>query len=367
VYDFGSEVLWQPIDPISIGSYDVIPAAAERFTELMSSMTPEKLGQITPYIDIHEVNDDGSLGRKISADMNKPPRFGQSLDFRFSERPDVSIENVKVKTVMPQGWILYRELDLQVTVHRPDVVFSPSTTSSLIQSLLDPTRSHVLVYGWSGQQTVLAAGMPSEAKDTLKVSSGQQSWRGTGVPGGQGYGTDKQTDQPAVDYRQVMPTKSTIRFKVTHYNFSILPDMQVKFQIHAFEDGEVASRDAVIFNNRHILPLFDGDFALSDADVLFNKAIEYFNDQVNQKVVTVPIYVSDDKTKQTVKQSAQFITVLDLFNVFFADPLVFAARQLKYKTVRLLLGLFNENCPKTTATRLHPLPMQGALVIPRSS
>ena len=346
-YDFGALAQWQPIDPLSKDSYDVIPEAVLRFTQLMENMTPEKLGQISPYVRIHEINDDGSLGRKISTDLYQPPQFGRPLDFKFSERPDVSLENVRVKTVMPRGWILYRELDMAITVHRPDAVFR-AASGSLMQSLLDFTKSHVIIYGWSGQQTVLANGPPPESKDKWKVGSGQPSFRGVGTPSPNGVNGLR--DQPPPDYRQVMPTKATIRFKVTNYNFTITPDMQVKFAIHAIEDGEIASRDAVMFNNRNILPLFDSSgLKLEDADVLFNKAIAYFNDQITQHTVTMPVYVTDDKTKQQVTQPQQFISLLDVFNIFFADPITFAARQLGYHDVRLHLGMFNDNCPKTTA------------------
>lgn len=348
---FGKLILWTPIDPITVSRYDVVPEAAVRFAELMENMSSADLAQAVPYIHIYELNVNGGLGRRISTDLYQPPKFGQPLDHPFAERPDVSIENVKVKYHQPQGWILWREMDLSLVVHRPDKVFS-AATGSLMQSLLDFTKEHVIVYGWTGGSTVIAHGPPPENPDPippdLTRKSGLVDYRKglrmahDPVPGTQ--------DSVPPNYRQVMPVKAVIKFKVTNYNFQIEPDMQVKFQLHAVEDGELASRDAVLFNNRQILPLFDDpSITIDDAERLFDKAKETFVQQLKIYTKPMKVDITDKKTGKASTQQDQFIRLEDVFDIFLADPLVYACRSLGYSDVHLNLGLFNKDCPKTTA------------------
>ncbi len=341
---FGSkENTWTPHDKSSLRRYDVIPAAARRFTELMENMSPASLGQAVPYIRIHEVNDDGSIGKQVSAPLFQSPKFGQPLDFRFSERPAVSIENATVKTIMPRGWILYHELDLNIVVHRPEAVFG--ATESLMRSLLDFRKQHLIYYGWSGGPSVISNGPPPENPDPMR---GIPFRKGAMIAHAPIPGT---SDNPEPNYRQVMPVKGAMRFKVTHYNFQIDPDMQVRFQVHAIEDGEIATRDAVIFNNRHILPLFDDpNLGIDDAARLFDTAVGHFIDKIREQVVVMDVDVMDKKTKVKTTQAEQFIRLENVFNILFADPIVYSCRSLGYKSVHLHMGLFNKNCPSTVAS-----------------
>lgn len=351
---FGPYIEWTPIDKSTLKRYDVIPAAARRMTELMEEMSPASLAQAVPYIRIYEINADGSLGKKLSNQLIEPPKFGQPMNKRFSERPPVSIENVSVKYMMPRGWILYRELDMSIVVHKPDAVFD-AAQGSLMQSLLDFSKQHVIMYGWSGGSSVLSNGPPPEnpdpiLPDTSRASGYDDYSRGLLIAHDPIPGTQ---DGLPPDYREAMPVKAVVRFKVVNYNFSIEPDMQVKFHIHAIEDGEVATRDAVIFNNRNILPLFDmpENQDLYRASEVFDRISAYFIDTLLQRREWKDIYVSDKKdlTKPPVLQKEQFIKLQHIFNAFFADPIVFSTRSLGYKHTYLHLGLFNDNCPRTTA------------------
>jgi hypothetical protein len=330
--DFGEEIYWTLHTQNDIDKYDVIPAAARKMTELLGEMAPSDLAQAVPYISIYEVNDDGSLGYKISTDLFQAPRFGESMKKQFGERPDVSLDKIDVKYHMAQGWIVFRELNLEITVHRPDAVFR-ADKGSLMMSLLDQTRPHVLYYGWSGGNTVLSNGLPSSIKDTQLAQ------------------TEKPDPTGPVDERLVQPIKGAVRFRVTNYNFSVDADLQIKFHIKAFEDGEIACREATIMNNRNILPLFDStSLTLKDAGPMFDRASAYFIDQLQQYKEQMTIDVTDAKDpKKTTRQQEWFISVENIFDIFFADPLIYAARALGYSDIRLHLGLFNVNCPRTVA------------------
>lgn len=348
---FGPLIQWTPIDPITERRYDILPEAAVRFADLMANISPADLGQAVPYIHIHEINPDGSLGRRISNDLYRPPAFGQPLDYRFAERPDVSLESVKIKYHQPQGWILWREMDLNITVHRPQAVFA-TTTGSFMQSLLDFTKEHAIIYGWSGGSSVIVNGPPPENPDPIRPDPTRKSGfvdfrKGSMIAHDPIPGTQ---DSIQPDYRQVMPVKGVIRFKATNYNFQIEPDMQVKFQVHAIEDGELASRDAVIFNNRQILPIFnDKNLTLADADKVFNRAITYFTNALTPWIEVLPIEVLDQKTGKKTVQNEKFVPLEIVFNVFLADPLVYSCRSLGYPNIKLHLGLFNKDCPPTSA------------------
>jgi hypothetical protein len=324
-------------------------------SELLEGMSPAQLGQAVPYIRIHELTAAGGQGAKLTTDVYTPPKFGQPLDRRFGERPDVSIENLQVKYMMPRGWILYRELEFNITVHNPDAVFR-SSSGSLMSSLLDFNKSHIVYYGWSGGSSVLSNGPPAENPDPVppdptRVSGYQDYTRGMMIAHNPIPGTQ---DSLPANYRDVIPVKAAIRFKVTNYNFTIEPDMQVKFHIHAIEDGEIATRDAVIFNNRNILPIFDTTgLTLDMAGPVFDKISSYFINEIMERSKDeyheIEIEDKKDPSKPPAKQMERFIKLEHVFNIFFADPIVYSMQALGYKNPLLELGLFNRRCPTTTA------------------
>lgn len=98
--------------------------------------------------------------RPLSMMFTQPPSFGAQIvdpDFRFRERPPVSIDTISIKSQNPRGLILYRTIDVTLTVHRPDVLFQDpekSLDGDVWSSLVTPGCMHAMEYGWSASPSV---------------------------------------------------------------------------------------------------------------------------------------------------------------------------------------------------------------------
>jgi len=198
--------------------------------ELLEGILAADKGQAVPQVLIWEIDpdtgkalrEDGNSGRPkqpLSIQLIEPPKFGASLsdsEFRFRERPPVSMERVSIKSKNPRGLLSYEEIELVFTVHRPDVVFADvsQTDQDVWASLIVPGRAHALEYGWSASKNVRNGLLNGEGVDT-----------NNGV---------------------VIPGRRQIRFSVVTYTFAILADNSMRFTISGIELGEFNLRQAFL-------------------------------------------------------------------------------------------------------------------------
>lgn len=287
---------------------DSFRAGAYHLVKSMYELTPMQKGQLTPYIRIWKPGTDTITpvdNYYLSNDFYEPPKFGQMKDSRFGERPEASIENVVVKTINPRGWKLYRELDINITVHKPNAVFGvDENDKSAVRDILNFKNDLMLEYGWKGP-----AGIPivDGASVTWPVSIGQQS----------------------------SPARRLIRFKTVNYNFQLTADGQVKFQIHAIENGEVASRNITIFDNE--------EFKISQSEKM---DIAKFTNAVDKLATKLDTPVAGEGRSGLV--NGEYLSIKTIFNTLFAQPLTKLAVESGYTNVKLQFGYFNDKCPSTT-------------------
>lgn len=203
--------------------------ADKTVVDLLEGILSAEKGQAVPRVLFWEIdpttgkamraNQDGSPRAPLSLQLAEPPKFGASVtdkEFRFRERPPVSLERVSVKSRNPRGLLSYEEIEIAFTVHRPDVVFEDidQTDHDAWASLIVPGRAHAMEYGWSASTGV---------KNGLL--------NGEGVDAGNGV---------------VIPGKRQIRFSIVTYDFAVLGDNQIRFNVKGIELGEFNLRQAFL-------------------------------------------------------------------------------------------------------------------------
>ena len=202
--------------------------ASKSAVDLLESIMAADKAQAVPRVLIWEIDPttgkalrdrgDGFAKVPLTVQTVTPPKFGASIDdkeFRFRERPPVSLEKVVIKSKNPRGILSYEEIELTFTVHRPDVIFEDveQNDRDVWASLIVPGRAHAMEYGWS-------------------ASTGVKN----GILNGEGFD----------DGTTVIPGRRQVRFTVVTYNFTILPDNSVRFMINAIELGEFNLRQAFL-------------------------------------------------------------------------------------------------------------------------
>lgn len=281
-------------------------ASSDAVNQLYAMSAKDK-ALLVPYIKIWKRVERGHRAL-LSSGFYTPPQFGKSLASgeQFGERPDASIERISVKSHAPRGWRLFRELDLNITVHRPEAVFGESNTqpATAMRDMLDFRNDMVIEYGWNGPESNVLVSGPN-----IK---------------------DKNSNTSTTNYE----TSKQIRFKVTSYNFQLTPAGEAKFQIHGIENGEVAIRDMTIFSSDE----YDKPLNLNMADEIRKKV-----DQMGKELVGG----KGDNAVKTTADGQKFVRLQHVFNVLFAKPLVRAALKNNFKHVSLQFGSFNSKCPRS--------------------
>lgn len=226
------------------GSFTVMADTDKPFTpanqscvNLLESIVPAEKAQAVPKVLIWEVNPDTGLAMRdrgdgspkapLSLNFVAPPRFGGPVnpDFRYRERPPVSIERVSVKSRNPRGLMSYQELELTFTVHRPDVIYEDvnQTDRDVWATLIIPGRAHAIEYGWS-------------------ASAGVKN----GILNGEGFSSKRGQTQSNNHDTVVIEGRRQLRFLVVNYSFTILPDNQIRFMVQGIEMGEFNLRQAFL-------------------------------------------------------------------------------------------------------------------------
>lgn len=297
--------------------------ASQQAIDLLEGITPAQKGQAVPYVLIWEVDQNtgaakhskegGRPKKPLSLSYVETPKFGANIDnpeFRFRERPPVSLERISIKSQNPRGIILWRQLEFHFTVHRPDVVFQEdSPDGDTWSSLIRLGRVHALEYGWSASAAVE-----------------------NGILNGLGYSSGDIN----------IPGRIQIKFVVTNYTFNILPDNQLKFVITAFEDGEYSRRRA-----------FVADESASDnkdekgAKAPNQNVDPYANNSKAMKDLLAKVQKDIlEASEQDKKSKTRRVSFGKVFDVLFASKIRQAHIDLGYSDVKVIMGRFNARAGK---------------------
>lgn len=358
------KVWWFPISKSNEAKYDVYRRISMAGTRALYSINAADKAMAVPFIHIFQVDrvSNKPIGKGISSQFYQPPNFGKSLGSAFGERPDISVESVTVKNHMPQGWIQWRDIDISVMIHRPDILNNISDQSKTLGALLTPGRNFVLRYGWVGgkngilgpggqEKEDVSPGGEGTANEERQFNEYQQMILARQNIGEQNMG------EPPEFYKTIYTARTDVRFVVTHYNFTIMPDNQIKLTIHAKEDGVLNFASANLFEQEELDAIFDPK-KLTDKDkasMLKDKAIEYFHTKFDlgsfDRTYDIPLdadtLVPGDPTTEVRTESNKFIEIQTVFNILFAQPIVKSLNSLGYKHVHLYLGAFQNKMCKT--------------------
>ena len=295
---------WVNLDPVDDAERDSVREGVIETVDLMYNLSAADKAALVPYLRIRNVTGSGeTIGEPLTNQFYATPQFGQGISEQFGDRPMASIESVTIKTGIETGWKIVRKLVINVVAHRPDAVFGSrydQENPTVLQQLLSRDNNLVLDYGWTGPNDNMLLGAPV-----------------------------RQTD--------------SVRFAVTTYNFNFTPDGQLKFQINAIENGESASRTTTVWDQ----PEFDSD--AGDEVQTINGKFKRMSDLIKQFSVQRSWDVVDASGKSLPKFNEAMISLSDLFDLLFAEPLTQLANKSGYDTLDLEFGVFNSLCPNTTA------------------
>lgn len=350
---------WFVITPENEGTFDVfrrIPLAA---TDALYAIDAADFAKAVPHVRIWKLVGDinsrtnTKIGPPLSNQFFAPPTFGQAVS-QFSERPAASIESATIKKHNPGGFILFREMDLVMTVHRPDILNNVTHRGNIVNSLLQPGNNFVIEYGWvGGRNPVLGPGLSAEEqKEELnppeleKVEAYRKrlaalDHRAPARP-------DPDLGEEPKFFKTIFTAVQEMRFAVTNYSFTIMQDGQIKFNIHCIEDAELEVRSTTVFEQPG-LPEPPAD--LNQASPYLEQITSILGDRLKDYSFTERVIVEKSAGDGKPQPSPEtFIELQDVLNVLFAMPIVQAVRGLQYSHVHLYTGVFNEFAPRTNAS-----------------
>lgn len=297
-------------------------AISQNTVDLLERITSAEKAQAVPYMKMWRIKPesgepvhgkDGVPTGPLSTTLVLPPSFGVGADIRFRERPPVSFGKATIKTHSPKGIILFRQINLTFTVHRPEIIFQePEVGRDNWSDLLIPGCVFAMEYGWT-------------------ASSGVKN----GLLNGEGFVDTGQN--PHV----VVPARTRIRFVVTHYDFKVQSDSQIVVTVDGIEDGELSIRQAFLGGPQP---------GSKDGKIEILGAVDPYS-AVGQEMLTK---LSNDVKKMfgsaDVKKGSKgyddvvpFKTVCD---VLFAPLISACYTTLGYNQPELWLGKFNERAGK---------------------
>lgn len=312
-------------------------------TRQLYSISAADKAKAVPFIMLNEISDANSRLYNSSF-FTRNPTFGQPA-VQFSERPIASIESLQVKSTMPKGWILFREITLNIVVHRPDVLNNFGKENSILTSILRPGADLRLAYGWTGGSNAIFCGSSnSDSNPTPNNNSNVEPKMTKGL----------------------INNIDEIRFTVTTFNFSIESDNQIKLVIHGKENGMMGVSEAHILDQEGLRGKISIEKMMEDVksqgdtppqiSSYLDDALDFFNEQILSKSVERDVEYQDpnfpnDNTKK-IKTKRFFISVENVFNILFAEPVTNALNRAGYSNVELYLGPFQDGL-------CHILPSYG--------
>lgn len=281
--------------------HDINPfsAGAREGIKILESITPSEFANCVPRIIITKI--DFKTGKPIEDkskslvfDMIKQPDFNNQFGLdndSFIERSLVSLQSLTVKSELQYGIDSLRQINLKFIVHKPEIVFDRDTKIAW-HEILEEGKSFSLEYGWSADYSV--------CKNDL--------FNGFGHVTNQGI---------------VIKSVSVLLLIVSKWTASLKANGEVEINITAFENGDIALREARF------------------SDVSSNAlSIDKLDDGAKSLFVKLK-----NLTKfTTVAKKGKFIKFIDLLNEIVSPLLGETVKMFGYKgSPPLILNLANFN------------------------
>jgi hypothetical protein len=117
---------------------------------VLESVTAPQLAGAVPHMRLRQVDPFTAevIGDDIMKELLATPRFTDPMGLFFAERPLVSFNSLEVKSDQQYGYNIKYTVQMEFTVHKPDVVFS-ATDYAHWRELLVEGNSFILEYGWT--------------------------------------------------------------------------------------------------------------------------------------------------------------------------------------------------------------------------
>lgn len=309
---------WQANEVHTEPGYEPFRTLATDGVAALYKITAEEKARAVPFLNLFEVDfrTNKKIGEPLSFQFRQPADFGKSLgNVRYGERPAVSFESVSIKTVNPTGLILFREIQMSITVHRPDVLFdSGGPAARTMGALITSGRTFVMTYGWQGGSGAILQTGHNKA-ETVEIKDPN----------------DPEKTKKKTDWTLQFPARRSIRFSVVNYTFKVNRDNSISFSVFGMEDGELFTRNAIFL----------------DQDGMENQTLEKRREALRVRVGQMAILKQVDVSEGTGSNDMEprfFVTLKDLFDIFVARPLERSYNQLGITDVDLNLGVFNGKC-----------------------
>lgn len=324
--------------------FDVVGQAG---IEALESISATEKAMAVPFIQIwrvcpdsglpYDADSDGKPKRPLTVLTAQVPGFGSSMDesVELRERPPISLESITIKTNNPLGLINWRSIDINLVVHRPDIIFQkPAEKVDAWYSLITPGCIHALEWGWNANEGSVQ----------------------NGILNGNGLRGEYELDHNKAPW--IIPGRKIIRFSVVNYSFHIGADQQIRLSVNGLEDGEFSIRRTYLIPGAH--PTKSKDCMMNTRDP---KPEQNFESQIKSLTQLFKKRLGVKALNIQNKKIGKVVRMEDLLNALFADQLTGALKETGYDgPVDLFINNCNAKCP--TPQPAHAFRTPGGAVIP---
>lgn len=301
-------------------SNPLLNRSSQKTIDLLESISSIDMALAVPFLRITRIDPQTrkpTVGvPPLNVFLQKTPRFGSSIEGRFSERPPSSLELFSIATKQNYGHIIEQHIEMKIIAHRPSAVFD--SPDSVWSSLITPGDTHLVEYGWAGS-----------SKNGLV----------------NGFGFD---DDDALGGRVFIPSQKAILFSTYYYTFSIKNTGEIEFSIKGMQNGNLVFRQIQL-----------GDVLESHDDVqesrkshsktpAINRKEKSKNNLLRKKLQTLLSSLLKKEGASTRKGKKTLVKFVDILNVLLAKTITTRCTDWGYDKIDLIIGRFNPNIAPTS-------------------
>lgn len=295
--------------------------------DLLESITAPELASCVPIIKITKIDKFGKPAadvRPLMYDLVQTPQFGPNADDFgldsdiFVERALVSLNSLTVKYDLNYGLSMFRDVEIEFTVHHPAIVFD-RTSKIAWREIMEEGKSFSLEYGWVADPTIV--------KNEL--------FNGNGIVSDKGL---------------IIKSTQSVLLNIYSYSTKLAATGEVTVVVKAKENGDLALRQTKFSDD------FEAAFEQNEADDIENVK------RLKQLITSIDTIHG--------KNRDEFYKLGDILDKIIAPMIETAARNFGYSgygnstkasiygakvdipagPVALLLGKFNEDsCTQSKA------------------
>jgi hypothetical protein len=290
---------------------------------LLHSISPIELANCVPIVRIVKMDSKGAPDktvRPLMYDLVQTPQFGAVGEFgieadRFSERGLVSLNSLRLDYQQQYGPMMFRDVTLEFTVHRPEIVFDRDDSIPW-REIMVRGGMFSLEYGWSADPSVVKNGL----------------FNGHGIVTKEGL---------------VVRSTQTVLLNIHWVDYKLKNSGEVDVTVKALENGDIALRQASIADVYANVRGLEAVRRLPKPEDQDKKAIEARRREDQSATTAVIQNMLDSITVHNERGRKPYVLIGDVLDQMI-DPLVRnAAKNFGYtgvgsdQPVSLLLGDFN--------------------------